>query len=159
LRQALKYSSILIVGAYILWIVIAFGVIGSGNDGLMRFALSQDKGTEVINGLQYIINSSILTQVSNLFIITAILSSLFGVGQALHHYLKDSFRTKNKKLGEGTSIVISFGVPLLIVTFYPSSISHILGIAGIFVAVILGIIPTLMHMIGKKTHSQDHKTS
>jgi tyrosine-specific transport protein len=76
--------------------------------------------------------------------LTAVLTSFLGVGQCLFSYLKDALPIKNQKARSLTSIVAGFATPVLIINLYPAGITSILSFAGIFVAVILGLLPTAM---------------
>jgi tyrosine-specific transport protein len=145
LYLALMIGSIVVILAYLAWELIAFGVIGPSEAGLAGFAKSQnDKGTEVINALSHIVNKSSFTTFGNGVMLTAVLTSFLGVGHCLFHYLKDALPIKNQRAKSLTSILVGFATPVIIINLYPTGISAILSFAGIFVAVILGILPTAM---------------
>jgi tyrosine-specific transport protein len=104
-----------------------------------------DDGTGVAIALEQIVGSSWITQSSRWFAIFAILTSLLGVSLALMHFLAEAVKgfTK-KKPPQFWLVVITYLPPMLIVWFYPSGFSQILSFAGVFVAVLLGILPAMM---------------
>jgi tyrosine-specific transport protein len=147
-RRALYISllvgSIIIILSYVAWEFIVFGVVGPYENGLAGFAKSQDKGTEVINALSHIVNHPSFTTLGFGVMLTAVLTSFLGVGHCLFCYLKDALPIKNQHRKSVTSILVGFAAPVLIINLYPAGISSILSFAGIFVAIILGILPTAM---------------
>lgn len=142
LYKALLMGSLIIISAYIAWELIAFGVIGS--NGLSQFAKSTDKGVEVINALSHLVNKPSVTTFGYGVMLTAVLTSFLGVGHCLFTYLKDALPIKNAHTKSLLSITVGFAVPVLIINIYPAGITSILSFAGIFVAIILGILPTVM---------------
>jgi tyrosine-specific transport protein len=150
LTTSLFVGSLIIIIAYFLWEITAFGVIGGGADGLGKYVDSHDKGTEVIHHLSQIVQHSSFQQVGLAFMFTAILSSFIGVGQCLYHYLKDILPMKSLKNKSVCAIITGFSAPYILIQLYPAGITKILGLAGIFVAIILGILPTVMVLRIKK---------
>ncbi len=144
LYLALMIGSIVIILAYVAWELISFGVIGPGDSGLTGFAQSQDKGTAVINALTNIVKKPAFTTCGFGVMLTAVLTSFLGVGHCLFHYLKDALPIKNQRTKSLTSIICGFATPILIINLFPAGITSILSFAGIFVAAILGLLPSLM---------------
>lgn len=141
---ALVIGSILILLAYLAWELIAFGVIGPFESGLALFAQSPDKGTEVINSLSQIVNRPVFNVFGFGVMMTAVLTSFMGVGHCLFSYLKDTLPIKNASNRSIASIVLGLAAPVIIINLYPAGVSSILSFAGIFVAIILGLLPTAM---------------
>lgn len=144
LYTALMIGSLVIILAYIAWEFISFGVIGPQETGLAGFAKSQDKGIAVINTLSHIVQKPSFTTFGFGVMLTAVLTSFIGVGLCLYHYLKDALPIKNLRAKSITAILSGFATPVLIVNLYPTGIASILSFAGIFVAVILGLLPTAL---------------
>lgn len=143
-RQLLKViteGSLIILATYLLWELVSFGVIG---EDLLELAGSQDKGTEVIQSLSKKVQAPFFAKAGFAFMFLATLSSLLGVGQCLYSYLRDTLPLRQGKPQSILAILVGFLVPLLIINLYPAGISKILGFGGVFVAIILGILPTLM---------------
>lgn len=142
LESSVLIGSIIILVCYILWEYVVFGVVGS--HGLQTIANSQDKGTEVIHALSEIVNNSAFHTYGIGVIITAIMTSFLGVGHCLFSYLKDALPIRHGRVNSLVAIFSGFLTPIIIINIYPSGISSILGFAGIFVATILGILPSCM---------------
>ncbi len=145
-RQLLKVitgGSLIILATYLLWELVSFGVLGGQ---LLDLAGSQDKGTEVIHSLSEKVQAPFFAKAGFSFMFLATLSSLLGVGQCLYSYLRDTLPLRQGKPQSILAILVGFSVPLLIINLYPAGISRILSFGGIFVAIILGILPTLMVM-------------
>lgn len=141
---ALVAGSMIILLVYLAWELITFGVIGADENGLAKIALSQDKGTGVINALAALVQHNSFTTYGLGVMLTAVLTSFLGVGQCLYSYLKDSLPISNPSRKAKAAIMLGFITPIIIINIYPAGISSILSIAGIFVAIILGILPNAM---------------
>ncbi len=148
--ESLIIGSIIILFAYLIWQMISFGVIGrTGEHGLLSFLFSNDKGTEIVLALENIVQKPILTNTARIFIIFAVCSSLLGVGLSLFHFMLDAIKIKQTEYKVSVAIISTFIPPLAILIFYPTGIVQILNFAGIFVAIILGIIPCIMVWFGR----------
>ena len=143
LLLALGFGSLIIVVIYILWVVICFGVIGDGENGLMKIARLQDKGTGVINALTHLVSAPSIKTFGFGIMLTAVVTSFLGVGQCLFSYLKDSLPSK-ARAKDALAISLGFVPPLILISIYPAGITQLLSFAGIFVAVVLGIFPHAM---------------
>lgn len=147
LNRALIMGSSIILIVYLGWELIAFGVIGT-QPGLTELAGKKNQGTEVVHALSLIVNEPLFNKIGFAFMVTAVLSSIFGVGYCLFSYLKDTLPIRKPNLNSYSAILIGFVSPLIILALFPASVTALLGFSGIFVAVILGIVPTLMVLSG-----------
>ena len=141
LVKSLLGGSLLILTIYILWQATAFGVIG---EDLKTLAQSSNQGDEIIHYLSDLSHSPVVTNVGYAFMFFATLSSILGVGQCMYAFIKDALPINCYKTKSRISIVSSFLIPLIIIQIYPTGITKILSLGGIFVAILLGLIPTLM---------------
>lgn len=139
---ALIIGSLIILSVYLLWELITFGIIGQ--DGLAQIASAQDKGTMVINTLAKLVQNPSFNTYGLGIMLTAVLTSFLGVGHCLFSYLKDSLKIQNPGHKKRTAILLGFIPPVIIINIYPAGITSILSFAGIFVAIILGILPTFL---------------
>lgn len=144
LSQALIAGSSIILITYICWNLTAFGVVGVHEEGLLQYTRSADKGTEVIKALGSIVEIPAFTQVGFGFMVTALVSSSFGVGLCLFAYLKDTLPIDNQNTKPVVAILLGFVPPVILLQLFPAGASSILSFAGIFVAAILGIMPSAM---------------
>lgn len=131
---------------YLIWEFVALGIIPlEGSNGLNALAARHENGTGVALALEQIIGNPWITESSRWFAIFAILTSLIGVSLALFHFLADGLQLEPRK---GLNRLFLLGITFLpaigIISFYPYGFDKILSFAGIFVAILLGIIPALM---------------
>ena len=148
--ESLIIGSIMILFAYFVWQLIAFGIIGkSGEDGLVSFLSSKEQSTEIVRALGQVVHNSYLLKTARTFVIFAVISSLLGVGMALYHFMLDAVKIQETTFKITTSTVFTFIPPLALLIFYPAGIVEVLNFAGIFVAIILGIIPCIMIWYGR----------
>lgn len=152
LHIALAIGSVTILVIYLAWELISFGIIGAGENGLAKIAISQDKGTGVINALTSLVQNPSFTTYGVGIMLTAVLTSFLGIGQCLYSYLKDMLPIENPTRRSQAAILFGFFPPLIIINLYPSGISSVLSFAGIFVAIILGLLPNAM-ILSKKYNS------
>jgi tyrosine-specific transport protein len=74
----------------------------------------------------------------------AIITSFLGISLSLSDFLADGLRIKKTKKGRLFAVCLTFIPPILFTFTYSKSFYVALEYAGIFVAVLLGIIPSLM---------------
>jgi len=144
LGKIILVGSLIIILNYILWEMTAFGVLGTSESGIGQFVNAQDQGTEIVNALSIAVDNPLFTKIGFVFMFFAVMSSLLGVGQCLFSFLQDVLPFEQNRKKANLSIILWTVVPLLIINLFPAGISSILGFAGIFVAIILGIVPTMM---------------
>ncbi len=147
LSKSIYIGSIITITLYIAWDAIGFGIVGvDGEDGLINIAKHDDQGTILIEKIQRKLGIGIVSKLAEYFAIFAVLSSLMGVATSLFHFIMDGLKLPKTKLGNIKALLISFVPPLIGVYLYPAGLVDILGFAGIFVAIILGIIPTCAYI-------------
>ncbi len=78
------------------------------------------------------------------FAFFAIITSFLGVSLSLSDFLSDGLRIKKTRKGRFFAVCLTFIPPILFIFTYDKSFYIALEYAGIFVAVLLGIIPSLM---------------
>ncbi|MBA4117387.1 MAG: hypothetical protein C0514_00625 [Candidatus Puniceispirillum sp.] len=143
LTLALGLGSLIIVLIYALWELVCFGVIGAGTQGLEGIAKLQDKGTGVINALTHLVSTPAIQTFGFGIMLTAVVTSFLGVGQCLFSYVMDSLPAHAPRRAP-LAILLGFIPPLLLIQLYPAGITQLLSLAGIFVAIVLGVFPNVM---------------
>jgi tyrosine-specific transport protein len=145
LRFAVIVGSLIPLLVYLIWEFVTLGIIPkTGVESLQSLALYHNDGTGVALALEKMSGNLWITQSSRWFAIFAIVTSLLGVSLALHHFLQDGLKIKKAKKDQVLLGIATFLPPTLAVLFYPAAFNEILGIAGILVAVLLGILPAVM---------------
>lgn len=81
---------------------------------------------------------------AQLFAFFAIITSFLGVSLSLSDFLSDGLRMKKTRKGRFFAVCLTFIPPILFIFTYDKSFYVALEYAGIFVAILLGIIPSLM---------------
>jgi tyrosine-specific transport protein len=162
LRWVIILGGLLPFVVYLLWEFISLGIIPiTGDNSLQLLAQSHDDGTGVAVALERIVGNPWITKSSQWFAIFAILTSLLGVSLALFHFLADGLNIKKKKKLHHHLLLwlLTYAPPLAILIGYPSGFSRILSFAGVFVAVLMGVLPALMVWLGRvgKTKPSEYR--
>jgi tyrosine-specific transport protein len=88
----------------------------------------------------------------HLFADLALATSFLGVALGLFDYLADLFQRKNSPGGRLQSGAITFLPPLAFALFYPRGFVMALGYAGVALAVLALMLPSLLVMKSRKQH-------
>lgn len=150
LRRVIVMGSIVPLLVYLLWEFIILGIVP-----VEDLRLTLDLGEGATQPLSQILQNPWIATWATLFSFFAIVTSFLGVGLSLSHFLSDGFKIKQTMSGKMLSALLTFGIPLLFVLFYPRGFIVALEYAGIFVAILLGILPILMVWRGRKVHEGD----
>ncbi len=137
---------------YLGWQLAILGALPiQGEGGIFSILQSQDQLGSLIISIEKTTQSSFSSKAASLFCIFAIFTSLLGVALSLWDFLEEGLSflkvfSKKRYLSMAT-----FVPPLLLVIFLPSIFSSLLSYAGIFVAILLGIIPISLVHVGRKS--------
>lgn len=141
-KFAIIIGSLVALSAYVIWEWVTLGNISQAKFELMKQA--GDNGTGVILSLAQGKQGAVIALAGRLFAIFAVVTSFLGVSLALLHFLSDNLMLELK----GRNRLVLFGLvylpPIIVTSFYPQAFVQILSFAGIFVAVLLGLLPAVM---------------
>lgn len=162
-RDSKALCTVVIVGSliplviYLIWEWVTLGIVPmEGPNGLMALAAKHDDGTSVTHALEQIVGNPWITQSSQYFSIFVILTSLVGVSLALFHFLKDGLGVHSQKTPVRLGVLaLTYLPPIGFLLVFPSGFGRILSFAGIFVAVLFGILPAVMVWISRSTEKQN----
>lgn len=130
---------------YLTWEFAIVGVIPlSGNPGLLQLQQSGQSTTGISAALEVILHNRWITQASSFLSIFALNASFLGLCLSLFDFLADGLAVQKNLKGKLLLALISFLPPLVFIFFYPYGFNVILSLAGLFVAILLGILPALM---------------
>lgn len=130
---------------YIAWEMCIIGILPSeGPNGLIAIQQSGHPATDVPLALQRELGNPIITTMASYFSIFALITSLLGVTLSLFDFLADGLRIRKNLVGKLKLSAITFLPPLAFVIFYPRGFNITLSFAGLFVALLLGILPIMM---------------
>ena len=142
LRWMIFVGSIIPLGVYILWELLALGVLNiSGEFGLVE---AYRQGKNASWQLVRVIENPTLSLTISFFTFFAVITSFLGVSTSLSDFLRDGFKIKKTSGGKALACLLTFTPPLIFVLFYPQGFLMALQYAGIFVALLLGVLPALM---------------
>lgn len=148
---------------YTIWELIVLGILNiDGPYGLLSLIQHKANGTEVANSLATVLKIDQIKTAAYLFSIFAILTSLLGVSLSLFHFLADGLKLNRTGLHGLLLALITFCPPLCVVLFTPEiGFDRILSFGGLFVALLLGITPSLMVWRGRYylNHLQDFQVA
>ena len=150
LRLTVIIGSAIPLVIYLAWEGLILGSLPtSGEHGLQTILASGQPSIGLAQALNYITQSHWVTIIAKYFAFFAIATSFVGVSLSLFDFLADGFHIKKTKLGRLSTAIITFLPPLVFVLAYPHGFIVALGYAGIFVAILLGILPALMAWSGR----------
>lgn len=135
---------------YILWEILIFGLIPYESTlGLKAMHLRDKPAADLSLALQTILQHRGIVQAANYFAIFALVTSLLGVTLSLFDFLADGFNISKQGWQRFGLILLTFTPPFLIVKYLPGGFTYTLKFAGIFVAILLGILPAWMVWQGR----------
>lgn len=142
LRLTLLIGSLIPFIIYAIWNLLILGVIPlTGEHGLVQAFVKGETGAP---SLSFLLNQSWIPPLANAFSLFAILTSFLGVSLSLSDFLTDGFHMKRFSLGREFACLLTFIPPLLFVLLYQRGFILALQFAGIFVVILLCILPALM---------------
>lgn len=95
--------------------------------------------------------------VGSLFLFFAVASSFMGIALALFDFIADSFQINKSRWGKVKVGLLTFLPPLFYAFLWPNGFMLALRNAGIFVALLHGILPVCMAFLGRKQHAKSYQ--
>jgi tyrosine-specific transport protein len=152
LRWVFITGSAIPLVAYIFWQLATLGAIDSGVFGTL---MAEHSG---LNGLLQAVRQVVATPhvelAVHLFADLALATSFLGVSLGLFDYLGDLFQRNRRASGRAQTGLMTFIPPLVFALFYPQGFVMALGYAGVALAILALIIPSLLVWKSR----QDHQT-
>jgi tyrosine-specific transport protein len=142
LKRAIFMGSLIPLVVYILWQALAMGVIPV--EGELSLTTASEKGLHATFCLKEILGNPWVSFSARIFALFAIITSLLGVSLSLSDFLADGLKIKRTSLGNLRALLLTFLPPLFFALFYPQGFILALHYAGIFVIILLALIPSLM---------------
>ncbi len=142
LRLALFIGSLIPFIVYALWEFLILGTVPmQGEHGLMAAYQTGQTGAA---SLAHLLQTNWIPLAASAFALFAIVTSFLGVSLSLSDFLTDGFHMKRFSLGRELACLLTFAPPLLFVLAYPRGFILALQFAGLFVAILLCILPAAM---------------
>jgi tyrosine-specific transport protein len=130
---------------YFIWSVVIFMVLpATGTYSISSLVQSSQPATDLPLFLSALFNIKILTIATSLFAFFALSSSILGIAISLFDFLADKLIYGKNGLSKGVVLLITLLPPALFSIFYPEGFILALSFAGVFVAILNGILPVIM---------------
>ncbi|MGR4050150.1 tyrosine transporter TyrP [Kosakonia cowanii] len=152
LRKVFIIGSAIPLVAYIFWQLATLGSIDSHT--FMGLLASQSGLNGLLQALREVVASAHVELAIHLFADLALATSFLGVSLGLFDYLADLFRRRNSASGRLQTGIITFLPPLAFALFYPRGFVMALGYAGVALAVLALLLPSMLAWQSRKHHSQ-----
>jgi len=150
LKKTLFIGSLTALLIYLLWELIVLGVVPLyGKNGLMEIAVSLEPVVSLTNALEQDLGLAWIGLAVGGFSFFALVTSFLGVTLSLSDFLADGFHIKKTYMGRLLVLILTLAPPLFFALYSPSGFVLALGYAGVFVAVLYGILPALMVWKGR----------
>lgn len=142
LKRAIFIGSLIPFLIYLVWQAQVMGVVPvHGEHSLFEAA---QKGLQITFFLKIFLTNPLVGASIRAFAFFAIVTSLIGVSLSLSDFLADGMNIKKTKSGKFFLVILTFIPPLIFALFYPEGFIIALKFAGIFVAVLLALLPSVM---------------
>lgn len=151
-----KLLRVFIIGSFIPLVAYFFwqlATLGSIDSPAFTALLAQNAGLNgLLEAIREVVASSHVELAVHLFADLALATSFLGVALGLFDYLADLFQRQNSAGGRLQSGLITFLPPLAFALFYPRGFVMALGYAGVALAVLALMLPSLLVMKSRQQH-------
>jgi len=152
LRWVFISGSAIPLVAYIFW---QLATLGSINSSTFMGLLANHAGLNgLLQALREVVASPHVELAVHLFADLALATSFLGVALGLFDYLADLFQRRNSVAGRMQTGVVTFLPPLAFALFYPRGFVMALGYAGVALAVLALLIPSMLAWRSRKHNPQ-----
>ncbi|WP_313088264.1 tyrosine transporter TyrP [Atlantibacter hermannii] len=151
LRWVFITGSAIPLVAYIFWQLATLGAIDSPAFSALIASHSGLNG--LLQAVREVVASPHVELAVHLFADLALATSFLGVSLGLFDYLSDLFQRNRKASGRLQSGVMTFAPPLVFALFYPQGFVMALGYAGVALAILALIIPSMLVWKTRQQHS------
>lgn len=150
LIKALFWGSIIPLICYLIWEFLIVGSLPqSGPLSLEAIALHENPVSGLTKALNAKLHVPAVAIVVGFFSFFALVTSFFGVSLGLFDFLADGLRVKKTPFGKCVLLTLAYTPPMVFALLYPEGFVFAVGYAGVFVAVLYGILPPLMIWRGR----------
>jgi len=152
LRRIFIIGSFIPLVAYLFW---QLATLGSIDSPVFHSLLADHSGLNgLLQAIRTVVASAHVELAVHLFADLALATSFLGVALGLFDYLADLFGRSNPPAGRLQTGAITFLPPLAFALFYPRGFVLALSYAGVALAVLALIVPSLLAMKSRRLHPQ-----
>ncbi len=148
--KALIWGTLISLLVYMIWQLLVIGTIPLyGHKGLVEVLQSKDPAAHLASVLASVMQSTWVDVGIRLFVIFAIATSYLGISFALFDFICDVFHAREHWHRRLLALVLTFLPAFIYAITYQKGFLLALTYAGIFVAILHGIVPTWMVWAGR----------
>lgn len=144
LKRVLLYGSLAPLFFYIVWEFLILGVLPPGGEYSLASIIHLPQPAGLIHALQYYLGVGWVAVVIGCFSFFALVTSLLAVLLGLIDFLADGFQIKKTVWGRIRLLLMTILPPLFFAIGYPAGFLLAISYAGVFAAILFGILPALM---------------
>ncbi|MFI4956783.1 MAG: amino acid permease [Gammaproteobacteria bacterium] len=151
LKKALFYGMLIPLFFYICWEFLILSLVPpNGPAGLLAISAGDHPLAALTNVLQENLGLRFLAIVIGVFSFSALVTSFIAVNVGLRDFLADGLSI-SKKTARGNAMlsVLTLVPPLVYALLFPRGFTIAVGYAGVFAAILYGILPSLMVYKGR----------
>jgi len=139
LKRAIMIGSVIPLLLYILWQILVMGLMP-----IPKLVAVAASGQQISVALQQFLGSGFVVAAGRLFALCSIITSLLGVSLSLSDFLADGLKIEKQSWNKLWIVLLTFAPPLLFTLFFPRGFLFALKYAGIFVVILLVLLPAWM---------------
>ncbi len=156
LKKVVFLGSLIPLLIYLLWEFLVLGSLPlQGIYGLWQVLHSSHSASALVVGFAHYLHSDSISWVVRLFALCALVTSLVGVGLSLFDCLFELVPLKAHRLKRFYVALLTLIPPVFFVHYYPSGLIAILKFAGVFAAVLLGLLPVAIVAALRRRQQQE----
>lgn len=158
LKKALIWGSIIPLVFYLVWVFLIMGILPpKGEFSLAAIGMRAHPVAGITKALNTLTKVPYLGIIVGFFSFFALVTSFFGVALSLFDFLADGLKIKKQFWGRIFLMLLMFIPPLAFALYYPKGFVLALGYAGVFVAILYGILPAIMVLKGRYIEKLEFK--
>ncbi|MBI3211904.1 MAG: amino acid permease, partial [Simkania negevensis] len=158
MKIAFFWGSIIPLLFYFFWEFLILGILPiEGKVGLKAIGSGPYPVAHLTEAIATSFKISWISILVGSFSFFALVTSFFGVSLSLFDFFADAVRIKKTIGGRFIILFFTFAPPLFFALNYPSGFLYALGYAGVFVAILYGILPVLMVWKGRYQEKIEEK--
>lgn len=145
IKTCLWVGGLLPLVVYLIWQFVILGALPlAGTLGLQEILESGQPAASLSLALRKMTGLLLLPIVMDCLSFLTIVTSLLGVSYSLSDFLHDGLRIKPTPHGRMLILLLTFLPPLFLASLYPTGFITMLKYAGLFVVLLLGLLPIAM---------------
>lgn len=155
LPRVLFLGSLIPFILYIVWALLIYSILpGSGVYSIDALAQSAQPALTLPHYLSHLLHVPYVSGVMRAFAFFALVSSLLGISLSLFDFLSDKWPKSTEDTPRLPIILATILPPVIFISVYPEGFLLALRFAGVFVAILNGLLPVAMIWRYRRLHNQ-----